>query len=181
MFIDWRLNYFVVLIFAACFLSVSRPDHAETLYIEKYKDLAIAEMQRSGIPVSIKLAQALVESNSGRSVLADRANNHFGIKCKSYWTGPRYFYADDDVDERGRLVPSCFRMYDSPQASFMDHSDFLLTSERYRELFRSTPGDYQSWAYGLRQSGYATDPGYADKLIRVIVKYNLDRWDEERN
>jgi flagellum-specific peptidoglycan hydrolase FlgJ len=177
MFSYWRVNLLVLFVVTAGLLSVSRPDHTETLYIEKYKDLAIAEMQRSGIPVSIKLAQALVESNSGRSVLADRANNHFGIKCKSYWTGPRYFYADDDKDGQGRLVPSCFRMYDSPRASFMDHTDFLMSSERYSRLFDYAHDDYVSWAHGLKQSGYATDPGYANKLIRVIDRYDLDRWD----
>lgn len=153
-----------------------KPDPAE-LYIATYKELAVDEMYRSGIPASIKLAQALVESNSGQSVLAGRANNHFGIKCKSYWDGGRYFYADDDRDVHGRLVASCFRRYGSAEESYSDHSNFLSGSSRYAELFEYSTTDYKSWAYGLKRCGYATDPAYAHKLIEKIELYGLDRWD----
>lgn len=152
------------------------PSPAE-LYIATYKELAVDEMYRSGIPASIKLAQALVESNSGQSVLAGRANNHFGIKCKSWWDGGRYFYADDDRDHRGQLVASCFRRYASAADSYSDHSNFLKDSERYAELFEYATTDYESWAHGLKRCGYATDPSYAHKLINTIKLYGLDRWD----
>ena len=105
-------------------MSYNDADLSDQNYIASYTDLAVLEEQRTGIPASIKLAQALIESNGGRSVLATRANNHFGIKCKSYWTGKRYFYTDDDRDPNGNLVPSCFRMYESAESSYADHSDF---------------------------------------------------------
>ena len=147
-------------------------------YVEEHKELAISEMHRSGIPASIKLAQAIVETNSGRSVLATRAKNHFGIKCKSYWEGPRYFYTDDDRDDNGNLVPSCFRMYDSVEDSFRDHSDFLVNSERYALLFDGGSRDYVHWATGLQQCGYATDTNYSRRLMSIVEKYNLDAFDE---
>ena len=134
-------------------------------------------MHISGIPASIKLAQALVESDAGRSVLAKRANNHFGIKCKSWWTGGQYFYADDDRDARGRLTASCFRIYDSAEESFIDHSAFLRNSERYARLFEVPITDYQSWAEGLQACGYATSHNYAKELVAVIEKYKLQTFD----
>ena len=160
---------------AICFgLSFSTVDLTDELYIDQYSGLALAEEARSGIPASIKLAQALIESSGGRSVLATRANNHFGIKCKSYWSGSRYFYTDDDRDSDGNLVPSCFRMYDSAESSYTDHSNFLTSSERYDILFATPANDYKAWAEGLLKCGYATDPSYAKKLIKVIEKYRLD-------
>ncbi len=156
-------------------LSAFRSDDEviEWRYINLYRNMAISEMQRYGIPASIILAQALVESDAGRSVLAVRANNHFGIKCKSWWSGGKYYYADDDSDNSGRLAPSCFRIYDSPQASFEDHSIFLSASDRYTSLFTYGSQNYRAWAYGLQEDGYATDPNYASRIIRVIEKYRL--------
>lgn len=159
------------------FLSFGSPADPGVIYIEKHLDLAIQENKRSGIPVSIKLAQAIVESGNGKSILASRANNHFGIKCKSSWTGPRYFYTDDDRDEYGNLVPSCFRMYPSPEDSYRDHSDFLMGSERYDALFNLESGDYKGWAEGLLTCGYATNPAYARKLINKIEQYQLYKYD----
>ncbi len=165
------------LMLVSLFLSFGTVEEAEIVYIQTHLELAQRESQRSGIPVSIKLAQALVESNKGNSILAKRANNHFGIKCKSYWTGSRYFYTDDDKDQDGNLVPSCFRMYDSVTDSFQDHSNFLMNSDRYNELFEYDQADYKRWARGLLKCGYATDIRYANNLIRVIEKYSLDQYD----
>ncbi|MDX1407365.1 MAG: glucosaminidase domain-containing protein [Saprospiraceae bacterium] len=160
-------------------LSFRNMDTPQVRYIEMYKDLAISEMHRTGVPASIKLAQAIVESDSGQSLLAGRANNHFGIKCKSYWEGGRYFYADDDRDQSGRLIPSCFRRYESATASYTDHSDFLKNSPRYAELFELATTDYEQWALGLKKCGYATDRSYAVKLIKSIETLGLDRFDAE--
>lgn len=146
-------------------------------YIDSYSSLAKDEMHRSGIPASIKLGQAIVESNAGRSILAKRANNHFGIKCKSYWTGQKYFYADDDRDVNGNRIESCFRFYASSVESFKDHSSFLTQSERYAPLFELQKTDYKGWAYGLKECGYATDVTYARKLTSVIERYELHRFD----
>jgi flagellum-specific peptidoglycan hydrolase FlgJ len=154
-------------------------DAAEIQYILSHKDLAMEEMRQFGIPASIKLAQALVESDAGRSVLALRANNHFGIKCKSWWTGGQYFYADDDYDKDGRLTASCFRIYDNVQQSFSDHSLFLRSSGRYDTLFSYDLCDYKSWATGLQRSGYATSSKYARNLIQVIEYYRLFEFDRE--
>jgi flagellum-specific peptidoglycan hydrolase FlgJ len=153
-------------------------DAIELEYIRAYQELAIAEMHLHRIPASIKLAQALVESDAGRSVLALRANNHFGIKCKSWWTGGQYFYADDDLDNSGKLTASCFRIYDSAQQSFMDHSTFLVSSERYTSLFNYEVSEYRQWAAGLQSCGYATNSRYGKKLIQIIEKYRLYELDQ---
>jgi LysM repeat protein len=138
------------------------------IYIERYKPLAIKEMQRTSIPASIKMAQALLESNAGKSQLAMFANNHFGIKCGSTWNGRTIYFKDDDLDPlTGLLKESCFRMFDSPEASFMEHSSFLQ-KERYKFLFQLDPSDYRAWANGLRNAGYATDVNYPAKLIKII-------------
>jgi flagellum-specific peptidoglycan hydrolase FlgJ len=147
-------------------------------YISTYKDLAIIEMQRSGIPASITLAQGLHESDYGKSKLARIANNHFGIKCKSYWTGKTYYHKDDDLDKSGNLIPSCFRQYDLVLMSYVDHSNFLLEGKNYQSLFEYDRTDYESWAYGLKRCGYATDPDYATKLIKLIEKYQLSQFDQ---
>ena len=139
-------------------------------YIAKYADLAMSEMQRTGVPASITLAQGLVESAAGESPLAVYANNHFGIKCNGAWSGKKYYKDDDEVQE-------CFRVYESAEASYRAHSDYLRERERYQGLFELDPTDYKAWARGLRQAGYATDPRYADKLIRLIEEYDLDRFD----
>lgn len=151
---------------------------AELQYIQTYRILAIEEMHEYGIPASIKLAQALVESDAGQSILATRANNHFGIKCKSWWNGGQYFYADDDLDHSGELTASCFRIYDSVQESFRDHSVFLKSSERYASLFGYETSDYCNWARGLQECGYATNQRYYKKLIQVIEKYRLFELDK---
>ena len=170
----------VRLLAIACFpLFLSFGDAVDPgmMYIKDHLELAQVEHKRSGIPVSIKLAQAILESSNGKSILASRANNHFGIKCKSSWTGPRYFYTDDDRDQYGNLVPSCFRMYPAPEDSYRDHSDFLMGSERYNSLFELESDDYKGWAEGLLKCGYATDPRYARNLMRKIEQYKLYEYD----
>ena len=139
-------------------------------YIQTYSQIAVEEMLRSGVPASITLAQGLLESGSGQSRLATEGNNHFGIKCHKGWTGRSMKHDDDARNE-------CFRVYDSPEQSFRDHSDFLRYRDRYKFLFDLERTDYQGWAYGLKQAGYATDPKYAGKLIKYIEDYNLARFD----
>jgi flagellum-specific peptidoglycan hydrolase FlgJ len=146
-------------------------------YIEQYKFVVIDEMLRSGIPASVIMAQAIIESKAGNSYLAKVSNNHFGIKCKNYWTGDSYYHPDDDRDANGKLIPSCFRKYDSVLASYADHSDFLMTTPHYKGLFGYCKTEYESWARGLQICGYATDQAYADKLIRTIKLYNLQELD----
>ena len=141
-------------------------------YIEQYAPLAIAEMQRTGVPASITLAQALVESGAGRSPLAVQANNHFGIKCHEEWDGETFYKDDDSAKE-------CFRAYASAEESFRAHSDFLRSRERYQSLFELEPTDYKAWARGLKKAGYATDARYANKLIDSIEDFQLYRYDEE--
>ena len=141
-------------------------------YIEKYKEVAKDNMIRTGIPASITLGQALLESGAGTGPLSVQANNHFGIKCHKEWTGPSIKYSDDTEDE-------CFRKYDQPSESFKDHSYFLTSRPRYAELFEFEKDDYKSWAYGLKAAGYATDSKYPDKLIGLIEKYQLGRFDAE--
>lgn len=140
-------------------------------YIQKYYPLAISEMERSGIPASIILAQGCWESQNGNSVLAVKGNNHFGIKCKSYWEGKRIFHDDDERQE-------CFRRYASAEESYIDHSNFLMNSSRYSFLFQLDPKDYVGWANGLKQAGYATDPTYPQRLIKIIEDYKLYLYDE---
>jgi len=139
-------------------------------YIYTYSDIAVAEMQRTGVPASITLAQGIIESGSGLSTLAVNGNNHFGIKCHNSWTGGTMKMDDDRKGE-------CFRTYDTPEESFRDHSDFLRYRDRYKFLFDLDRRDYKGWAFGLKQAGYATDPSYASKLIRTIEEYDLTRFD----
>lgn len=143
-------------------------------YIQKYKDLAVEHMEIYGIPASIKLAQALHESDNGNSRLARMANNHFGIKCKSSWTGETISHDDDAPGE-------CFRKYGSVEESYLDHSEFLDKSARYQDLFRLDPKDYKGWAYGLRKAGYATNPKYAEILIKIIEDNRLYLLDEGKD
>jgi len=138
-------------------------------YINRYKDIAIEEMDKYGIPASIKLAQALLESANGNSTLAREANNHFGIKCASEWSGGRTYKEDDLKDD-------CFRVYERAEDSFRDHSKFLLRS-RYAALFELDRDDYKGWARGLKSAGYATNPRYADLLISLIERYELHQYD----
>ncbi|MBT8218711.1 MAG: LysM peptidoglycan-binding domain-containing protein [Bacteroidia bacterium] len=153
-------------------------DH-RMIYIEQYKEVAISEMHRTGIPASIKLAQAILESNAGKSTLAQKANNHFGIKCGSKWHGRTYYRKDDDRNLRGKLVKSCFRSFRSPVDSYMEHSDFLAVQnrKRYGFLFNYDTSDYTNWAYGLKKAGYATDPNYAPRLIHIIEELQLYQFD----
>ena len=154
--------------------------HAETVrrvdqdaFVEAIKRISIEEHQRAGVPASITAAQAILESNWGRAPIAVAGNNYFGIKCKSSWTGESVMQEDDDYNAAGQLIESCFRAYNSVEESFRDHSDFLLGSDRYAELFKLAPTDYRAWARGLKACGYATDPAYADKLIAIIERLEL--------
>lgn len=152
-------------------------DAVAASYIEEHKELAIIEMHRSGVPASITLAQALIETNAGRSNLATKANNHFGIKCKRTWNGGTYYHEDDDYKD-GKLIASCFRAYGSVIESYADHSNFLRTKENYISLFLLDRYDYKNWAIGLSTSGYATNPKYAQMLISKIEAYGLDQYDK---
>ena len=140
-----------------------------TDYINKYKGIAISEMNRTGIPASITLAQAIVESASGESNLAKQANNHFGIKCKTEWTGEK-MYKDDDMKNE------CFRVYENADSSFIDHSNFLKYRPYYASLFELDPVDDTAWAYGLKKAGYATEKDYPNILLKVIDMYELSQY-----
>lgn len=173
-------KYFPLLLSAVFFLNSCRSTRPTVIpaaeersaadYIEKYKDLAISEMKRTGIPASITLAQGMIESDFGRSSLAREANNHFGIKCHNDWTGPTITHHDDRRND-------CFRKYRQPEESYYDHSDFLRTGSRYTSLFDLSPTDYKGWARGLKKAGYATNPDYANMLIRKIEENNLYYFD----
>lgn len=136
-------------------------------YIETYSNVAIEEMQRTGVPAAIKLAQGIHETAAGTSVLVTKSNNHFGIKCKSNWSGPSVKHTDDAPNE-------CFRKYDEPSQSYKDHSDFLRNGQRYAFLFNLEPTDYKGWANGLKKAGYATNPKYPQIIIKLIEDYHLD-------
>jgi flagellum-specific peptidoglycan hydrolase FlgJ len=138
-------------------------------YIERFKAIAIQEMNQYGIPASITLAQGLFESGSGNSELAKVANNHFGIKCGSTWMGESYYKDDDNVND-------CFRVYNNPEESFRDHSEFLK-KKNYARLFELDKNDFKGWAYGLKAAGYATNPKYPQLLLNIIEKYSLDQYD----
>ncbi len=141
-------------------------------YIEQWKDEAINQMNTFGIPASITLAQALLESGDGNSPLAKYANNHFGIKCHD-WTGETFIQDDDRNNE-------CFRKYENADESYSDHSLFLKSRDRYAELFTYSTTDYKNWAHGLKKAGYATNPQYAYLLIQVIEENNLWQYDSEK-
>jgi LysM repeat protein len=142
---------------------------ATIAYITQYKAIAMKEMKRTGVPASITLAQAIVESNSGESNLAKNHNNHFGIKCKSDWTGAKT-YQDDDAKQE------CFRAYDNAEISFKDHSNFLKSRPNYVDLFLLDPVDDTAWAYGLKKAGYATAADYPKKLLKIIDDYELAQY-----
>ncbi len=139
-------------------------------YIARYKEDAIRDMQKTGVPASITLAQGMFESENGNSRLAREANNHFGIKCHKEWSGPTFIKDDDTKNE-------CFRKYETVLESYDDHSNFLRTRERYQFLFEYEITDYKNWAHGLKKAGYATNPEYANKLIRIIEENNLSQYD----
>jgi LysM repeat protein len=138
-------------------------------YIEMYKDIAIREMKRMGVPAAITLAQGILETESGNSVLVKKSNNHFGIKCKSSWTASGVSHDDDAQGE-------CFRQYTTAEDSYRDHSNFLRGNTRYGFLFKLDVKDYSGWAYGLKKAGYATNPAYPQIVIRNIEKYNLQQY-----
>jgi LysM repeat protein len=154
-------------------LVISTTVHAQRekvdAYIEKYKDLAIAEMQRTGIPASITLAQGILESKYGESDLAKNANNHFGIKCKTEWTGPKIYHDDD-------LKKECFRVYASAEESYTDHSNFLMTRDWYAFLFKLDATDDKGWAYGLKKAGYALEKDYPQRLLKLINDFQLQQY-----
>ena len=163
----------LLLLSVLCFSNL----HAETIdrqalkidYIEQWRSTAIQQMIHNKIPASITLAQGIIESASGTSVLATKGNNHFGIKCHN-WKGDRMFHDDD-------LAGECFRVYSTPELSFADHSEFLKGRPRYAELFTLKLTDYTAWAKGLKKAGYATNPEYANMLIKLIEEFHLDDYD----
>jgi flagellum-specific peptidoglycan hydrolase FlgJ len=141
-------------------------------YINQYKDIAKENMSKYGVPASVALGQGILESGAGTGDLSKQANNHFGIKCHKEWMGPSVRHDDDAPGE-------CFRKYDKVIESYYDHSLFLTTRPWYEGLFRLPKNDYKGWARGLKKAGYATDPKYPEKLIGLIEKYQLQKYDIE--
>ncbi len=157
----------IVLMLLTVMNGYAQQSEAVTDYINQYRALAIEEMQRTGVPASIKLAQGILETEAGKSDLVIRSNNHFGIKCKTSWTGEKVYHDDDARQE-------CFRKYSSAEDSWFDHSNYLKNTPRYASLFKLDPTDYKGWAYGLKSAGYATNPKYPQILIKYIEQYNLN-------
>lgn len=162
-------KYFLTLILFVTITASAQQSDKVVAYISQYRGIAVEEMQRTGVPAAIKLAQAILESNAGDGELCKRSNNHFGIKCKTGYDGPYVLYDDDRPQER-------FVKYEHPESSFRDHSDFLKNRDRYAFLFRLDPTDYKAWAYGLKQAGYATNPRYPQLIISLIERYNLEEY-----
>lgn len=160
----------VTLLFSNHFATAQSRNKLYESYINQYKEIAISEMKRYHIPASITLAQGILESGAGRSQLAIRSNNHFGIKCGGDWRGKTVRHTDDAPNE-------CFRAYKHPRESYEDHSKFLVGRSRYAELFKLRITDYKGWAHGLKKAGYATDPRYAYRLIDLIELYDLHKYD----
>ncbi len=158
----------VLLVFAT--VQVNAQQLTREQYINKYKSIAVKQMNKYKIPASITLAQGCLESGDGNSVLARRANNHFGIKCHDDWNGRTYRHDDDARRE-------CFRRYNSAEESYTDHSKFLVERRRYSSLFDLKITDYKGWAHGLKAAGYATNPKYAQLLIDIIEEYQLYKYD----
>lgn len=165
-----RLTIFLVCLFVTVLAQAQRRNASYNEYIKQYAPLAVEQMQRHKIPASITLAQGLLESGAGRSALARKSNNHFGIKCGSGWRGRTVRHDDDARNE-------CFRAYGNPKDSYEDHSLFLKRGARYAFLFRLEITDYKGWARGLKKAGYATDPSYANRLITIIEDYGLYKYD----
>ena len=171
-----RLRFFFLLLLAgAAMVSVpaQRRSKAYEDYIRKYRKIAVDEMKRYHVPASITLAQGLLESGAGKSQLARKSNNHFGIKCGKYWEG-RTVRANDDAPNE------CFRAYRHPKDSYRDHSKFLRGGTRYASLFKLKITDYKGWARGLKRCGYATSPTYANQLINIIELYKLHHYDKAK-
>ena len=169
-FYSLRFLFFIGFLFVVVGTKAQYTSKDINLYIETYSDLAIKKMKDYGIPASITLAQGILESAAGTSDLARNANNHFGIKCHSDWSGKTYYKDDDKKDE-------CFRSYNSVEESYNDHSSFLKKS-RYASLFTLEITDYKAWAKELKKCGYATDPNYPDRLIYLIETYSLNQFDK---
>ena len=166
---DMTRRIFCAMLSLGMTLSLFAQNNDYVVYINQYKDIAIEQMRKYHIPASITLAQGLLESGAGKSELARKSNNHFGIKCHD-WSGRRTYHDDDAKGE-------CFRVYKNARDSYEDHSVFLATGSRYAFLFKYAETDYVNWARGLKRAGYATSPTYADKLIEIIERYDLDRFD----
>lgn len=158
-----------ILLAILCFMTAGAQKTSIEDYIQTYRDLAIQEMKRTGVPAAIKLAQGIHETEGGNSDLLKRSNNHFGIKCKTNWTGETVYHDDDALGE-------CFRKYPSAEDSYRDHSNFLKGSSRYAFLFNLKPTDYKGWAYGLKRAGYATNPRYPQIIIKYIEEYGLEEY-----
>ncbi|HAD98078.1 MAG TPA: N-acetylmuramoyl-L-alanine amidase, partial [Cryomorphaceae bacterium] len=167
-----KAKLFGLLLLLSGFAIAGTKESVTISYIEKYRDVAIREMKEFGVPASITLAQGILESGSGQSYLAQRANNHFGIKCHLDWDGKRVYKDDDEKNE-------CFRAYKDPDESFRDHSLFLKNRSRYASLFKEDPTDYKAWAHGLKRAGYATNRKYPTLLIDLIERYELHKYDLE--
>lgn len=163
---------FLILILMSPFLWAKQERISTEKYIETYKGIAISEMKKYAIPASITLAQGILESASGNSYLASKANNHFGIKCHRDWKGGKVYRDDDEKNE-------CFRSYKNPKESFEDHSLFLKNRSRYAFLFEEDLDDYKAWAKGLKKAGYATNKKYPQLLIKIIEDYKLYQYDKE--
>jgi LysM repeat protein len=163
------IKYFLIIFISAYSFAANAQRVTVEEYIEQFKDIAINEMKRSGVPASITLAQGILESENGNSELVKKSNNHFGIKCKNNWTGESVTHDDDANGE-------CFRAYTNAGDSYRDHSNFLKSSQRYASLFNLVPTDYEGWARGLKKAGYATNPKYPDILIKYIEQYNLQQY-----
>src|SRR5215211_4692526 len=155
----------ILLVFTSHFVFAQSVETIQK-YIAQFKDIAIAEEIRTGVPAAITLAQGIHETGAGTSDLVIASNNHFGIKCKTEWAGAAVYHDDDAKGE-------CFRKYDDPLDSYKDHSDFLKNRPYYTSLFNLDPIDYKAWAYGLKKAGYATNPKYAYILIKLIEDYDL--------
>ncbi len=169
---------FIALISFSLAHGQTSPD--QLFYIEQYQSLAIREMLRSKIPASITLAQGILESGAGQSELARQANNHFGIKCGGNWSGLTYYKINSGTASDENHDPSCYRSYPTVDGSFIDHSDFIAgprLDRRYDNLFLLAPTDYEGWAHGLLRYGYAECTDYPERLISLINRYNLDRFD----
>lgn len=166
----FRLCAFVALLILFLPVSAQRRNSRYNEYIKQYSSLAVDQMNRYKIPASITLAQGLLESGAGQSVLARKSNNHFGIKCHNTWRGRKVYHDDDARDE-------CFRAYRKVEESYEDHSKFLTQGARYAFLFKLKITDYKGWARGLKKAGYATDPSYANRLITIIEDYDLYKYD----
>ena len=164
-----KKNVFLLIIFIPLSQILCAQYMTADQYVAQYKDIAISEMKRMGVPAAISLAQGLLETENGNSDLVKKSNNHFGIKCKSTWNAETVSHDDDAPGE-------CFRAYKNAEDSYRDHSNFLRGSDRYAFLFKLDPRDYKAWAYGLRKAGYATNPKYPEILIKNIEDNNLEQY-----